>query len=51
MNQQPRYVKMKCCKCKENEVEVREEYNPHISDYEINEIPICEECKRKGENV
>ena len=48
MNQQTRYTEMKCYKCKENKILVRKEYNKHISDYVLVEVPICEECKRGG---
>lgn len=47
MNQQPRYIKMTCCNCKEHTVYVRQIYNPHISDWELCEAPICNECSIK----
>lgn len=46
MNQQPRYIKMTCFKCKEHTVHVRQVYNPHISSWELCEAPICEECRK-----
>lgn len=46
MNQQPRYIKMTCFKCKEHAVYVRQVYNPHISDWELCEASICDECRK-----
>lgn len=50
MNQSPRFIKMTCFVCKERSVKVRQVYNPHISDWEICEMPICEECRKEEEN-
>ncbi len=50
MNQQPRYIKMTCFKCKEHAVYVRQVYNSRITNWELCEVPICDEC-RKAEDL
>lgn len=49
MNQLPRFIKMTCFVCKERSANVRQIYNPHISDWELCEMPICEKCRREEE--
>lgn len=47
MNQQSGRILMACYKCKKRFVLVRRRYNRHISDWELCEFPICEECMEK----
>ncbi len=47
MNQLPGHIMMACYKCKKRTVLVRRRYNKHISDWELCECPICEECMEK----
>lgn len=37
------------CFYKKHSVNVRQVYNPRISDWELCEMPICEECRKKEE--
>lgn len=47
MNQTPRQVNELCIVCQKNTVTVKQIYNPHVSNWQTYDMPICAECRKK----